>query len=232
VLSESDIDSDAAFTRIAGADRRNGRLESFYLYRLVKFVGAKIGVIGPNIGSNLQLTVDKLKPRVSAESYRANLIKMVEWARAHGSLPYFILLGDNPNRSKLLQRGKLHFEHGEYEQAIEDLELVTQYAHSTVAILARKYLSRAYMATKQSDKVMEAQAVREPFYSLTGGYPIVEDSVYNEIMRDVARQYSVPLIDAKSRLEQSPWVFFDDANHFDAEGHEIVGGLISEALSR
>jgi hypothetical protein len=51
-------------------------------------------------------------------------------------------------------------------------------------------------------------------------------------MRDVARQYSVPLIDAKSRLEQSPWVFFDDANHFDAEGHEIVGGLISEALSR
>jgi hypothetical protein len=44
-----------------------------------------------------------------------------------------------------------------------------------------------------------------------------------------AKEYGVPLIDAQSALEKTPRVFFD-SNHFDAEGHQIVGKLVADAL--
>ena len=50
-------------------------------------------------------------------------------------------------------------------------------------------------------------------------------------MRQVAEQNGIPLIDAKAELEKTPRVFFDIC-HFDAEGHEIVGNLIANALKK
>jgi hypothetical protein len=41
----------------------------------------------------------------------------------------------------------------------------------------------------------------------------------------------VTLVDAASKLDETPRVFFDDLNHFDAEAHEMVGKLVRDVLA-
>jgi lysophospholipase L1-like esterase len=231
VLHDDGIDSDAVFKKIA-AKPTIDRLEHVYLFRFVRALGRKAGIVKPRTDPTAPVRVDGLMPRVDPQSYKNNLIKMVEWAREHGAKPYFILLGgDNPNRLKPLRRGMKHLSQGNYEAAIKDLEQVTHYARSSLKVLARKYLSIAYRATGRVEQAEQMQRVI-PFYSAHGGDLVLDGSVYNKIMRNVARDYKVPLVDAQSKLEQNPRVFFDEANHFDAEGHEIVGEMIRDVLTK
>jgi lysophospholipase L1-like esterase len=229
VLRDADVDSDATLRRIATKPVFD-LLERIYLFRVVRALGRKAGIVRVPTDATTPLRVDRLKPRVDPQSYKNNLIKMVEWARRHGAAPYFILLGgDNPNRLALLRRGKAHLDNGNYEAAIEDLKKVTSYARSSLVVLARKYLSIAYRATGRAKQAEQTLWIK-PFYSAYGGDPMLEDSEYNKVMRDVAKDYKVPLVDAQSKLEQNPRVFFDEANHFDAEGHEMVGKMIRNVL--
>ena len=64
-----------------------------------------------------------------------------------------------------------------------------------------------------------------------GGLPIVLDSEYNKIMRDVAKEYDVAVVDARSELNKRPRVFFDMVR-FDGEGHEILGRLVADLLRK
>jgi hypothetical protein len=151
---------------------------------------------------------------------------MVEWARQHGSAPYFILLGDNPGQTELLRRGIALLERKDYEAAIHDLTLITSYSRSFLEALARQYLSIAYRETGRIDQAEQVLLI-EP---RLGGTPVLQDSDYHKIMRDVAQEYDVPLVDAKSKLDESPRVFFD-FDHFDAQGHEMVGKLVADVLA-
>src|SRR5262249_58007136 len=89
--------------------------------------------------SRTAVNVEELRPRVDAEGYRANLIKMVEWARQHESVPYFILLGDNSKEAEVLRRGLDHLKPKNYEGAIRSFALIPE--DSWLGTLAKKYLS-------------------------------------------------------------------------------------------
>ena len=56
------------------------------------------------------------------------------------------------------------------------------------------------------------------------------DRVYNDLMRQVAAEYAVPLVDAGHLLDRDPSVYIDFA-HFDARGHEMVAGLLKDVIS-
>jgi lysophospholipase L1-like esterase len=66
---------------------------------------------------------------------------------------------------------------------------------------------------------------------LLGGRPIRLDSEYNAIMKQVAAQYDVDLVDAASVLEKDPYVFIDFV-HFDSAGHRKVAELLAPDLAK
>jgi len=225
VTGNNGVDSDAAFKTMMMATRTDQVLEYSYLYRFVRAL-ARRGPPGPAP----TIRVDKLKPRVDVQSYRSNLIRMVEWARSRGAMPFFVLFGDNPGETALLRRGIAQLERKDYDAAIKDLTLVASRSKANFAPLAKLHLAIAYRETGQMEKAEQALLI-EPRHSNHGGVPIVLDSHYNKIMLDVAQEYGVSVIDAKGKLEETPRVFFDSV-HFDAEGHEIVGKLIAEVLAK
>lgn len=94
---------------------------------------------------------------------------------------------------------------------------------------ARLQLSLLY---EESGRSGEAAAVRvspRTFYSLTGGYPIRSGEEYRAIIRDVAAEAGVRLIDAGSEIDRHPARYFDFC-HFDREGHRIVADVLAKAL--
>jgi lysophospholipase L1-like esterase len=226
VINDEDRDGDATFRKI-GTISATRLIEYSHLFRVIRTLGRKSGVIRPSIEDSA-VRADRLKPRVGPKSYKTNLIRMVEWSRTHGATPYLVLLGDNPSQTALLRQGIRKLEQNDNDGAIDDLTRVASYSQSAVGPLARKYLAMAYGRTGQKDKALQAATFR-PIYTLHGGAPIFQDVVYKQIMRDVAGEYGVELIDAESKLDETPRVYFDIC-HFDAEGHEIVGKLIGEVL--
>ena len=71
--------------------------------------------------------------------------------------------------------------------------------------------------------------MQDAFSSLVGGYPIALDTDYHAVMRDVASEHGIPVVDAASELNKHPDVFWDYC-HFDEKGHEIAGRMVAEAI--
>jgi lysophospholipase L1-like esterase len=222
VVDENDIDGDAAFERLA---RKAGRgfLEEIYLLRLARFITVKLrGQPGKDI------RLDTLRPRVDAHAYRANLVNIARWARERGSSVFFILFGDSPNETALLQMGLRDFEQANYQAASKRFESLMHRPRTVFAQMGQLYLSRTYARMgrhEQAEKLLWTDGL----YSVHGGHTIIPDTDYSRVMREVAEEYGIPLINAQSELEKTPRVFFD-SNHFDVEGHEIVGNLVVDAL--
>lgn len=227
VVGPSNVDSDAKLERLARAQRLNNLLEVSYLYRLVRAVGLRLGIVSS--GKATRTSVDELYARVPPENYRANLIKIVEWSRQHHAPIVFLLLGDNPNVVSALHTGIERYESGDYEAAIRYLSYAESRPLSFISPVAKKYIAKTYAALGQPDKARQALAIKKPFLATHGGQLLYLDTDYNEIMRQVAREYGVSLIDAKRELDKAPRVFFDLA-HFGGEGHQIVGELLQAEL--
>lgn len=225
VVNDDDIDSDSTFAKLARPEGSR-LLEQIYLFRLARFIRAKLGFSG----NARPVRLDRLRPRVDERAYEANLIRIVRWAREHGSAVYFILLGDTPNQTALLQAGIRNLEEAKYDAAVKNFKLLSQRPHAALAQLGQLYLSKAYVRAGKNEQAEKA-VWAEPLISAHGGQPVRLDTDYNRVMRYVAEEYGVPLIDAKSELEKRPRVFFDGC-HFDVEGHEIVGNLIADVLMK
>jgi hypothetical protein len=96
--------------------------------------------------------------------------------------------------------------------------------------LGRIYLKKAYQMHDRTDEAARAATSFTPFRSLHGGRVIRLDTEYNEIMRYVARQYAVELVDAGKLLNEHPHVYVDGC-HFNAAGHRMVGELLATRIS-
>jgi lysophospholipase L1-like esterase len=239
VLSSDAVDGDERFRRIYAVQRGQSRrvavapfLEFVYLYRLTRFLVRALGFVEPS-GSDRGPTagtvrLDTLHPRVDLESYRYNLVRMVQLARQYGAAPVFLILKDNPVQTEYLTKGVGFLEDSLYEPAIESLRVAAQ-LKNTFSSLARIYLARAYRARGLStlaDSVLQSKAV----LSLHGGAPVQLDSEYNRVMNEVAAEYGVDIVDAGRVLDEAPAHYFDFC-HFDAPGHEKVGTLLAERIA-
>ena len=228
VVDENDIDSDAVFERLAQPAVR-GFLEEVYLFRLAKFLSVKVrGLPDEAAGRGGLARLDVMRPRVDAHAYKANLVNIVRWARERGSSVFFILLGDNPNETALLRKGVGDLEQENFPAAIDAFDNLMRRPRTAFAQMGQLYLSKTYAKMGQHEQA-EKLLWADTLFSAHGGHPLVPDTDYSRVMRKVADEYGIPLIDAQSALEKTPRVFFD-SSHFDAEGHEIVGNLVANAL--
>jgi hypothetical protein len=153
------------------------------------------------------------------------LQRIVQWAKDHDSRVIFLLLGDNPVRTNNLRLGVRHIEKGQYEHAVDELRVAMRDAG--FGSLARTYLAKAYKGLGMPNKADEVVLEKKPFNSSMGGHPIFLDKEYHSIMREVALNQKIDLVDARTVLAPGDYI---DGCHFDEIGHNKVGGLLQKTI--
>jgi lysophospholipase L1-like esterase len=232
LLLDPDIaDGRKTFGRMHMAGRISAFAELSYLFSGARYLTNKINPPEPAVLGYLpKADIGTLGPRVDAESYRANLTRMAKWARERGIAVFFILLGDNPDQTYMLKEGVRLLAEGFPKEAIDMLEAgLDEGADESFAMLMRLHLAKAYEAAGRSTDAKGVRVVDDLFAGLHGGQPIVLDSDYHRIMREVAAQMDVHVIDAASELNKDASMFFDHC-HFDERGHEVISRLVVDAI--
>ena len=177
-----------------------------------------------------EVHVDTLKPRVDEDAYRENLSHIAEETKRLGIPLLFLLLHDNPIESYHLKEGIENLTRSD-KMAIAHLRVAVE-ARNTCSDLARIYLAKAYQAQGNPEKAAEVViSPRFPLKGLHGGYPIRLDTVYNDIMRQVASDQAVEVVDAAKVLDEHPYDYIDLA-HFNVDGHRRVGELLASRISQ
>lgn len=225
-------DGPAAFERAYAAARGPTAsvarvLEFVHVYRGVRGVLQLAGLVRRR---DTQIDVGSLTPRVDEESYRRNLAQIAEQARRFGIPLIFVVLKDNPFESDHLNRGIAALERNDREAALAYLTSAVT-SHRMFSDLARVYLAKAKAARGDDAGARAVLSKGELYRSFSGGTLIRRDAPYNEIMRQVARQYGAAIVEAGEELDKHPSVYVDFC-HFDAEGHRLVAALIAPLVSR
>jgi lysophospholipase L1-like esterase len=236
MLTPDLAESDRVFRRIARADQFQRLSEASYFVSAAGqagkwFSGRNLGIV-EMIGDteNSAVRLDKVVPRVSLKNYRDNLNKMVQWAKENNSAIAFIVLGDNPNQSHSAREGRKRLEEKDYQGAIKILEEAKDEEEDKwFAAPARLYLSKAYAETGRPREAEGVLSMQKAITSLVGGYPLTLDTDYHEVMRSVAAEHGLPVIEAAAELNKTPEIFWDYC-HFDEKGHETVGQLVADAI--
>lgn len=236
VLNAEQADGEANFRRLHRSNQIQSLTETSYLFWTVNYVAKKLRtdgssapkMVGAMSAANVRL--DQVRPRVDAKGYRENLTNMVQWAKQHGSAVAFILLGDSPNLTMGLRDGLKSLDEGNIDDAIAGLEAAKDDADDHwFSALARMYLAKAYEQKGLKEKAREVLFMNSAIAGITGGYPVVLETDYHRIMREIAAEHGIPIVEAARELNKTPDVYWDFC-HFDERGHETVGRLVAEAL--
>ena len=176
-----------------------------------------------------EVRVDALKPRVDEDAYRRNLSYIAEETKHLGIPLLLLLLHDNPIESYHLKEGIENLTRSD-KMAIAQLTVAVE-ARNTCSDLARIYLAKAYQAQGNTEKAAEVVISRPPWRGLHGGYPIRLDTVYTDIMRQVASDHGVEVVDAAKVLDEHPYDYIDLC-HFNVDGHRRVGELLASRIAQ
>ena len=69
-----------------------------------------------------------------------------------------------------------------------------------------------------------------PTRSLHGGSPVYLDTDYNRIMKNVATEYAIEVVDAGHVLDENPSDYTDFC-HFNANAHRKIAHLLRDRLA-
>jgi lysophospholipase L1-like esterase len=204
------------------------RLERLYVFRAMRRIAHRIGVLPVPDDSKKKAAVDTLLPRVNEEDYRRNLTEMVGMARRAGVPIILLLLNDSPFESHHLREG-LRVLDLDPSAAVRHLTLASRITPSLLADLARLHLAEAYRALGDTTGAASASIVPSLIHEPDGGGAIRLDTTYNDIMREVAAAHGVQLIDGGHAVDADPGDYLDMC-HFDAEGHQRVAEVLAPAI--
>lgn len=230
VLSPDSMDSEAKFHRDMGDRGFSTLQQKVYLYRVLRSLLLKAGIIH-DVDDAQKLAVDDLrmlKVRVPPDKYRENLVKMALMAKAHDIPIIFLLLNDNPLETQYLNRGLEFFEKAQYDLAVREFMIGARTINYS-SDLARKFLANVYEKQNASDDIRKVVRINQPNVSLHGGRVLYRDAEYNEIMRDVAREYGSMVVEAGRVLNEDPSLYLDNC-HLDERGHRIIANLLHAAV--
>ena len=150
---------------------------------------------------------------------------MVRMAKDRNIPLWLLSLGDSPIQTFYLRNAVDLLRRGEVDSAIEALKIQAQQG-TAFTPLARKFLKRAYEMKGLSKETRRAGIISIPLRVTPGGHPVLLDTEYNEIMRQVARTEGVEVIDGATVLMNKQSAYYDFC-HFDTTGHRMVAELIA-----
>jgi lysophospholipase L1-like esterase len=228
LLAADQVDGAERFAQQFDALRPEpGMLEKIYLFRALRVVLRRFGV-GRDAQADVgTIRLDETFARVSPADYRANLVGIIEAARERGIRVILLSMSDNPVQVEYLERGMEALDQALYDAAIDNLTIAVRLENS-FSDLARLHLGRAYEMLGRVDEQVRTLTVT-PFISLPGGTPIYSGARYNDIMREVAAEHGVELLEAAEVLAASRYL---DQVHPDAEGHRLIGEALFERFLR
>lgn len=228
VLSEADFDSDEKFSRDAAGRTLNDITNSIYTYRILNSAMRKIGVVSPpGAGRRIAHDARELEARVPPESYRENLRQFARFGKERQIPVIFLILGDNPAFTTHLRRGTELLEKSQYELATRALTIGMR-LDNPFSDIATKQLAVALEKQGNSQAAKETARV-QPQFSAAGGKPIYLDSAYHDIMRNVAKEYGIKVVEAAKALEDDPSMYVDFC-HPDERGHELIARLLYQSV--
>jgi lysophospholipase L1-like esterase len=236
VLPPDTIDSAEKFEKVYRFSLSAGlpRIAEFLVeisafFRALRRVTTAIGLFPRPVTEVTEVRLDALTPRVDEDAYRWNLSHIAEETKRLGIPLVFLLLKDNPVESYHLKEGIENLTRFD-KMAIAHLTVAVK-ARNTFSDLARLYLAKVYQAQGNMEKAAEVVISRSPVRSLHGGAPVRVDTVYNDIMRQVASDHAVELVDAAKVLDEHPYDYIDSC-HFNVDGHRRVGELLASRISQ
>ena len=233
VLMEDSVDSDAVFSRGPHPQELRQVTEKtrqkLYLFKLVRAVIAKLGVPTAAATSPPPAVVEdvrKLPVRVSPEHYRTNLTNIIRLAETWNATVIFLVLNDNPAYTEHLRRGIELFQRSHYDKAARELQIALNLQDPFTEV-ARKYLATAYEQLGADDEARRIARLENPH---PAGKVLYTDTEYNDIMRSVAKQYGVKVVEAGQLLDEDASVY-QDSVHPDARGHRQIAELLYQAVN-
>ena len=219
-----EVDGKDQFRRLARLDAWDRLVSSFAFVRLA---GGR-RALRPDHAKDHALDLGTVRPRVSPNDFRRNLEAAATYCADHRIALIFLILTDNPAESRELEEGALAWHAGHLGEA--EARWRTAVARSNVfSDAARLQLSILYEQTGRSREAATTRVSPRTFYSLTGGFPIRSGLEYRTIVREVAANAGLRLVDAGSEIDHDPARYIDFC-HFDREGHRIVADLLGKAL--
>lgn len=232
VPSAHDIDSEATFARYVMATRLIA-VKQLYVSKALTRVLRRLGLIQIRDASGSEEIIEDVRTlhaRVPPESYRENLVKIAQTAKERHIPVIFLVLGDNPIQTEHLRKGIKFLDQSHYDSAINELSTAVR-EHNLFSLLAQKYLAQAYERMGRLAEARETLQVEKNVAApMHGGLPVYLDTEYQSIMRDVAHDYSVNVVEASQELDKDPSVYLDNCHPNELE-HAIIAHLLHEAVN-
>ncbi len=228
VRTRDEADGAEHFERLWNATRDPAKrvvtlLQELYLSRSLRSAMRSAHLVADASEVDLATAV----PRVDEDDYRRNLQAMAQDTRRLGIPLLFILLKDNPIETEVLDLGIERLSRGDVDGAIETLTAAVQH-NNAFSDLARLYLARAYEAAGRAAEAITARRAMHQ-RTLAGGRPLRRDRDYNRIMREVAAEHGVPVVDGGAVLDERPADYVDFC-HFNAAAHKKLGELLARQI--
>jgi hypothetical protein len=150
-------------------------------------------------------------------------------AKQHGAAVVHSAGGQSEPDNAAARRPEVPDE-GNLDQAITSLnQAKDDHDDQWFSALARLHLSKAYKQKGQNDKAQEVLSMDNAIAGVTGGYPVILDTEYQRIVKEIAAEHGIAIVDAASELNKTPDVYWDFC-HFDQRGHATVGRLVADAI--
>ena len=235
VLDNGSVDSAEHFKELYKRNQYSSYnyLKYLYIYRAMEYVYLKYSVKfkGERLNQDIIIKdVDQLYPRVSFDSYRKNLIDIIELSRSRGIDVILMILKDNPVKTEYITSGVKYLEKSNYDLAMDSFTIAAR-MNNTFSVLGKKYLKQIYNKKGLKYRAENINILENATSSIDGEEPIYLDVEYNQIMREVAEEYNIELVDAGSVLNQHPSYYLDDC-HPDEDGHQEIANLLAERIQK
>ncbi len=229
VPSEGAGDSRQKFERDAQSHRFDHVRGKMYLFRMIQIVLSKLGLIESGSDQDMAIDARQARTRVSPEQYRQNLERIAQFCKERHVPLVFIVFKDNPAQTEHLRAGIAHQNGGRYEEAEAELRIALN-LDNWFSDLARKHLADVLVQRGAPEEAATMARFSLPTWAVTQGGKLLRlDVEYNDIMRSVAKDYGVTIVEAGQRLAQDASLYLDLA-HPDERGHRLIAELLNREL--
>ena len=229
VLSAEDSDSPDAFAAYAKSHGRGSLASRIGLARLTRTVALRFGLLKPaGVTTETEDDVRRLPARVSLDEYHRNLSRIAELGKERSIPVIFLLTHDNPAYAKHLTAGLTRLRAEDTDAAIRELKIAVNLRNAHSA-LARKYLAQILEQSGLDEEARRTARIESPVNSAHGGHPVHLDAEYHAVMREVASEYGVRIVDTSEFLHDDISTYLDMC-HPDVDGHRKIAQVLCEAV--
>lgn len=210
---------------------RNHRIKSIFLIFQYCYLISLIRFVFKKIFCRTKYKNFQFIPRVSPNRYRTLFEELVTFCRDRQRDVIFINFCDNPDRVRGIHNADKLRQDGKYQDALAQLQEIINDKFKCFKTLSFCVMAEIFKDLKdtamQGEALVNAQKNVRFMVDVMGGPPVRTDLEYRKILKDVANNNSVPILEIFECWEKDG-LNFTDFCHFDRDAHRIVSEKLFE----